>query len=439
MSTNSGDASQALRAGAEAPRRIALVDVNNFYCSCEAVFNPKLAGRPLVVLSNNDGCVVSRSAEAKALGIKMAQPWHHIRQDAEKAGTLALSSNYTLYADMSHRVMKILGDMAPDQEIYSIDESFLEFTGMRDMEAHGRDIRTRVRQWTGLAVCVGIGSTKTRAKLANEIAKKNREFEGVVNLENLGNAVETARLSKMDVEDVWGVGFRIAKRLKTMGIETVTQLRDAPKRRIREIFGVVMERIVDELNGISCLEFEIPKPRKQIVSSRSFGRSVATQLELTEAAISYVCTAAEKLRGQGSVAAALNVFMHTNPFKPEQPQYSPNMTVRFPVPTDDSLLMARFVKEAIHQMYKPGYLYKKAGAMLLDLSPKGTLTDDLFVDHEKVDRRGRLNQVMDRANRKFGRGTMTLAGAGIDKRWRMNRGMLSPPYTTSFEHLPVVR
>lgn len=398
-----------------------------------------MRGKPLVVLSNNDGCVVSRSAEAKALGIKMAQPWHLVSDAAKKAGTVAMSSNYTLYGDMSARVMAILSDLAPDQEIYSIDESFLDLTGMQNILEHGRAIRARVRQWTGLTVCVGIGSTKTRSKLANEIAKKCREFGGVFDLEDLGPQAEFERLSQMDVGDVWGIGHRIGKQLKAMGILSVAQLRDASPRRIRECFTVVQERIVDELNGVPCLDLEIPQPRKQIVASRSFGRTVMSEAALIEAVITYVCRAAEKLRSQGSVAGALNVFIQTNPFKPEQRQYMPSLTVRFPVPTDDSILMARFAKQALHQMYRPGYFYKKAGTMLMDLQPKGTAPQDLFVTPEGVERRSRLNQTLDLANRRFGRGTLALAGAGIQKEWRMKRGMLSPPYTTSFEHLPIVR
>ena len=391
------------------------------------------------MLSNNDGCIVSRSAEAKALGIKMAQPWHQVKREAEKAGALALSSNYTLYADMSARVMKILGEMAPDQEIYSIDESFLDFTGMRNQLEHGKVIRSRIKDWTGLPVCVGIGSTKTRSKLANAIAKKNPEFGGVFNLEDLDAAEADKRLARMDVGDVWGIGFRSVNKLKTLGIETVRDLRDAPAKRIREHFSVVIERIIEELRGIQCLDFERPQPRKQIVASRSFGRTVTGREDLIEAAVSFVCRAAEKLREQESLAGALTVFVQTNPFKPEQPQYCPALTVRFPIATDDSLLMARYVRQAIIQMYKPGFQYKKAGTMLLDLSPKGISQGDLFAQPEDIDRRTRLNDVLDRVNVKFGRGSLGLAGAGIQKSWQMNRGMLSPAYTTRFDQLPRAR
>jgi DNA polymerase V len=422
----------------ELPRRLALVDVNNFYCSCEAVFNPKLRGKPLVVLSNNDGCVVSRSAEAKALGIKMAQPWHLVSKEAKAAGTLALSSNYTLYGDMSARVMKILGDLAPEQEIYSIDESFLDLTGIPYLVPHGHLIRSRVRQWTGLTVCVGVASTKTRAKLANEIAKKRAEHGGVFCIEDLAAADERSLLRGLPVNDVWGIGPRLHAQLQALGIHTTLDLKTAPAKRIREHFNVVVERIVDELNGTPCLQLESPEPRKQIVSSRSFGRAVTGEWELREAVISYVSSAAEKLRDQGSLARGLQVFVQTNVFKPDQPQYAKSLTVKLPQATDDTLTLARFAVAALRQIYREGFQYKKAGIMLFDLGPAETRQQGLFDDTPRTERRTRLNSTMDRANQRFGRGAVALAGAGIRKGWGMNRAMLSPPYTTSFEHLPEV-
>lgn len=418
-------------------RRFALADVNNFYASCEAVFDPKLVGKPLVVLSNNDGCVVARSAEAKALGIKMAQPWHLIRLEAERRGVIAYSSNYTLYADMSDRVMTILSDMAPELEVYSIDEAFLDLTGIRNPQQHGLTIRQRVRQWTGLTVCVGVGSTKTRAKLSNHIAKKNPEFGGAFDLEALSRDQQDAWLQRIAVEEVWGVGPRLRERLKAMGIHNVRDLQQTDPKAIRQQFNVVVERVVEELRGISCLDLELlAPPKQQIMCSRSFGRAITDPMELQEAVISYVGRAAEKLRQQYCVARVLHVFAHTNPFKPEQPQYNAALNIKLPIATDDTLMLSRFAGAAAEHIFRPGYAFKKAGTMLMELEPKATRQITLFEDSEQLERRARLNAVLDKANARFGRGSLAVAGAGINKGWRMNRGMLSPPYTTSIQHIP---
>lgn len=425
---------------ASSDRRVALVDVNNFYASCEAVFNPRLAGRPLVVLSNNDGCVVARSAEAKAIGVKMGTPWHLMQDLARKHGIIAYSSNYTLYADMSNRVMTILGDMAPSREIYSIDECFVDLTGVRHLREHGFEIRQRVRQWTGLTVCVGIGSTKTRAKLSNHIAKKHPEHAGVFDIEALPPAEQLGWLTRIPVGEVWGIGRRLNEQLAGMRIESVADLQAADPRMIRQRFNVVVERIVEELRGISCLDLELLAPAKQqIMSSRSFGKSVSAEGELREAVVTYVSRAAEKLRQQGSVAGALHVFIQTNPFKPQLPQYSKGMTIKLPMATDDTLTLARFAAWGVSRLYRTGYNYKKAGTMLMALQPKEQRQVTLFEDPEKIARRDRLNQAMDRLNSRFGRGTLALAGAGTEGRWHMQRQHLSPRYTTCLDEIPIAR
>jgi len=419
-------------------RRIALVDVNNFYASCEAVFDPSLVGKPVVVLSNNDGCVVARSAEAKALGIKMAQPWHQIREEAERQGVIAYSSNYTLYADMSDRVMTILGDMAPQHEIYSIDESFLDLTGVRDPVGHGKTIRQRVRQWTGLTVCVGIGNTKTRAKLANHIAKKNPQYDGAFDLEQCGADEQRAWLQSLPVEEVWGIGPRLRDRLKGMGIHTALDLQRTDPRGIRQQFSVVVERVVEELRGKPCLDLELlSPPKQQIMCSRSFGRPISDPGELREAVISYVSRAAEKLRQQQGLARMLHVFAHTNPFKPEMPQYSASLNIKLPFATDDTLTLSRFAGAAAEYIYRPGYLFKKAGTMLMELEPKATRQITLFEDPVQIERRSRLNAVLDQANQRFGRGALAVAAGGTAKAWRMNRARLSPQYTTSIADVPL--
>lgn len=427
-----------------APRQrrphFALVDVNNFYASCEAVFDPKLAGKPLVVLSNNDGCVVARSAEAKALGIKMGEPWHKLRDRMKPQGVIAYSSNYTLYADMSSRVMRILGDMAPAIEVYSIDESFLDLTGVHGTAVLAREVRARVRRWTGLTVCVGLGSTKTRAKLANHVAKKRQEHGGTFDLEALSPPDQGTLLDSIEVGEVWGVGRATTLRLQQQGIHTVRHLRDAPAKRIREEFSVVTERIVAELNGISCLPLELVNPpRQQIVSSRSFGRYVRTLEELSEAVLSYAGRAAEKLRSQQSTTRLLRIFIETNPFKEGAPQYMPGTVIAFSEATDDTLLIGRAALCGLRRIFKPGYDYKKAGIQLAEIAPKAIRQATIFDDAELMQRSDRLNATMDRLNRKFGRGTLSVAAAGVSKDWSMRRENLSPCYTTDWDSLPEVR
>lgn len=306
----------------------ALVDCNNFYASCEKLFDPKLAGRPLVVLSNNDGCVVARSAQAKALGVPMGVPWFKIQALAREHGIVARSSNYALYADMSNRVVEILSGFTPCMEVYSIDESFLDFRGFADRTTHGQFIRQRIAHWLGLPVCVGIAPTKTLAKLANHIAKKDPRFEGVCDLAQMAPEVRAAHFAAIDVGEVWGVGRRIAEQLAGMNIRTVADLANTNPQAIRRRFSVVLERTVRELNGTGCLDLEeMAPPKQQIMASRSFGQSVEDLPTLKEAVAAYTSRAAEKLRQQACVAGALTVMIRTNPFKPEAPQYQRTVTV----------------------------------------------------------------------------------------------------------------
>jgi DNA polymerase V len=298
----------------------ALVDVNNFYVSCERVFNPVLENRPVVVLSNNDGCAVARSNEVKALGVKMGTPWFQMEALAKQHNIVALSSNYALYADMSNRAVSILRDYSPRVEVYSIDESFLELNGLENLWTSftdmGQSIRQRVRQWTGLPVCVGIGSSKTLAKLANHIAKNNPGFKGVCDLGSMDEAQCTALMASIEVGEVWGVGRRINAHLQAAGIRTVKNLRDTPPTWLRSRFGVVMERTGNELRGIPCLALEeISPPKKQIISSRSFGQLVHELCDLSEAVANHASSAAEKLRVQNGVCNAIHIFIQTNPFR----------------------------------------------------------------------------------------------------------------------------
>lgn len=420
--------------------RFALVDVNNFYVSCEQLFQPRLVGKPVVVLSNNDGCVVARSPEVKALGIRMGHPWHQLQREARLHGITAFSSNYTLYADMSQRVMTILGGMCPAQEVYSIDECFCDLTGLPQPAQQGHRMRERIAQWTGLPVCVGIGSTKTRAKLANHIAKKQPQHGGVFDLETRDVVAQSRLLEEIPVDEVWGIGRRIGESLQAMGITTAAALRDADRARIRQRFNVVIERVVRELQGVSCLDLEEVAPTKQqIMASRSFSRTVTAQCELREALLSYVARAAEKLRGQRSLAGAIQVFIRTNPFKPEVAQYANSTSLHLPLATDDTLTLGHFALAGLDLLYRDGFAYHKAGVMLMDLVPCSQRQASLFDDPEAIDRRSRLNSTLDAVNRKFGRGALAVAGAGTERGWQMRREHLSPAYTTALEALPEVR
>jgi DNA polymerase V len=419
----------------------ALIDGNNFYVSCERVFDPKLEGRPVVVLSNNDGCVVARSQEAKVLGVKMGVPWFQLKDLARQHGIVAKSSNYSLYGDMSARMMAVLGRFSPDQEIYSIDECFLGMDGFQhyDLTACGQQIRARVRQWLGLPVCVGFGATKTLAKLANHAAKKRPEFGGVCDLAALSPAAQDALFASIDVGEVWGVGYRGTPRLKALGVDNVKALRDADPKWLRREFSVVLERTVAELNGTPCIGLEEEAPNKQqIMSSRAFGAYVYDLAGLEEAVATYVGRAAEKLRRQGSVAGAVQVYVRTNPFKADHPQYQRGLTVPLSEPADDTRLLARAALAGLRRLFKPGYAYQKAGVMLLDLSDAQHTQAALF----ETDRGNpALMRVMDRVNACWGRGTLRLAAEGVpasNRDWRMRRGMMSPCYTTRWAELPQV-
>ncbi len=423
--------------------KIALVDVNNCYVSCERVFNPSLEGKPVVVLSNNDGCVVARSAEVKALGVPMAEPWFKIKDLAKKHGIIAYSSNYALYADMSNRFMSILSTFTPNLEIYSIDECFLDLSGFqRDLTEYAQEIRRKVKQWVGLPVCVGIASTKTLAKLANHVAKKRGEWNGVCELATLPPSLQDRLFAEIEVGEVWGVGRRLKESLNALGIRTVLDLKSADPIMIRKRFSVVLERTVSELNGIPCIELEEAAANKQqIMSSRSFGQLVYSIGELQESVTLYVARAAEKLRHQGSVAGGIQVYIRTNPFKPEDPQYSQGLTVPMMEPTDDTMRLTRAALAGLKRIYRTGYAYAKAGVMLVELTKRGQQPVDLFTNHEAVERRSSLMRTMDEINVRYGKNTLGPGISGIVERraWSMKRGSKSPAYTTDWNELPIVR
>jgi DNA polymerase V len=418
---------------------IALVDGNNFYVSCERVFNPKLEGCPVVVLSNNDGCAVARSAEVKALGVKMGAPWFQMKELARKHGILALSSNYALYANMSNRMMSVLAQFSPDQEIYSIDECFLGLDGFGhlDLVDYGQEIRRRVKQWVGIPVCVGIAETKTLAKLANHCAKKSLAgVEGVCDLGRL-TAVERSRLfAGIAVGEVWGIGPRLSQQLTARGIATVEALRIADAKILRREFSVTMERTIAELNDKPCLSPEDASPNKQqIISSRSFGTYVHDRPQLEEAVASYIAIAAEKLRSQKSLAGMVQVYIRTNPHKKDHPQYQPGVTIPLPSASDDTLRLTRAALWGLRRIYQPGYAYQKAGVALLGITQAGNQQLTLF---SRAKDNTRLMAVMDRINGIWGRGTLHSAAEGISKDWKMKRERMSPSYTTRWDQLPVV-
>ncbi len=418
----------------------ALVDCNNFYASCEKLFRPDLKDTPVVVLSNNDGCVVARSREAKSLGIKMGVPVFQIKSEMQRHGILAFSSNYALYADLSSRVMRTLEEMAPRVEVYSIDEAFLDLTGIESaisLVEFGQQVRERIGHWIGITVCVGIAPTKTLAKLANHAAKKYPATQGVVDLTNPDR--QRRLLALVPVDDVWGVGRRLSTRLNELGITTALDLANASPRAIRDQFSVVLERTVRELNGESCIELEeIPPTKKQIVCSRSFGAKV-TQFELLrEAVCEYATRATEKLRKEQQQAKVLTVFIRTSPFKDNEPQYSNSASGELLIPSCDTRDFIELANHLLKRIWKDGFRYAKAGVMLSDFYDPGMFQPGLFDDISTRSNSQQLMSVLDTINQS-GAGKVFFAGQGTKKDWSMKREHLSPAYTTRWDQLPRVK
>ena len=418
----------------------ALVDCNNFYASCEKLFRPDLKDTPVVVLSNNDGCVVARSREAKLLGIKMGVPVFQIKAEMQRHGILAFSSNYALYADLSSRVMRTLEEMAPRVEVYSIDEAFLDLTGIESaisLVEFGQQVRERIGHWIGITVCVGIAPTKTLAKLANHAAKKYPATQGVVDLTNPDR--QRRLLALVPVDDVWGVGKRLSKRLNALGITTALDLANASPRAIRDQFSVVLERTVRELNGESCIELEeIPPIKKQIVCSRSFGEKVTHFELLREAICEYATRATEKLRKEQQQAKVLTVFIRTSPFKDNEPQYSNSASGELLIPSCDTRDFIELASHLLKRIWKDGFRYAKAGVMLSDFYDPGMFQPGLFDDVSTRSNSQQLMSVLDTINQS-GAGKVFFAGQGTKKDWSMKREHLSPAYTTRWDQLPRVK
>ncbi|MDZ0373708.1 Y-family DNA polymerase [Klebsiella pneumoniae] len=419
----------------------ALCDVNSFYASCETVFRPDLKGRPVVVLSNNDGCVIARSPEAKPF-VKMGEPYFKQKDMFRRHGIIAFSSNYELYADMSNRVMTTLEELSPRCEIYSIDEAFCDLTGVRncrDLTDFGREIRETVLRRTHLTVGVGIAQTKTLAKLANHAAKQwQRQTGGVVDLSNLER--QRKLMALLPVDEVWGVGRRISKKLEAMGIKTVLQLADTDIRFIRKHFNVVLERTVRELRGEPCLGLEEFAPVKQeIVCSRSFGGRITEYHEMRQAICSYASRAAEKLRGEHQYCRFISAFVKTSPFALNEPYYGNNASVKLLTPTQDSRDIITAATKCLDAIWRDGYRYQKAGVMLGDFYSQGVAQLNLFDDNAPRKNSEKLMEVLDHLNAKDGKGTLYFAGQGIQTAWQMKREMLSPRYTTRYSDLILVK
>lgn len=387
----------------------ALVDGNNFYVSCERVFRHSLNGRPVVVLSNNDGCAIARSNEAKALGIKMGAPWFQIKHLEEDAGLVALSANFALYGDLSDRMMSLVAGLGHNQEIYSIDESFVDMSGIRgDLVARSHKIRARVLQWVGIPTCIGIGATKTLAKLANHIAKTAERKPGVYpdhlaqvcNLEAMSKPELDTVFAATEVGEVWGIGGRISKQLQAEGINTVADLIKLNPSTVRSRWSVVLERTVRELQGTPCIAFEdAPADKKEIACTRSFGQPVTDLRGLEEAVTAFASRAAEKLRKQGGHATKVLVFIRTSPFRDDK-QFSESVVVPLRRPSSDTAVLVEVATLGLRAIFRPGYKFAKAGIMLLDLQPATLGQQELDLEPDSAEDRSRLMQALDEINRK---------------------------------------
>ncbi len=414
----------------------ALVDCNNFYASCERVFNPALEGKPIVVLSNNDGCIVARSNEAKALGIPMGAPFFKYEHLMKRNNVYVFSSNYTFYGDMSARVMTSLRSIVGEIEVYSIDEAFLDITDFYycDLTETAKEIRRLVKQWTGIPISIGIGPTKTLAKVANRQAKKY-ESSNVFDIRGESERVEV--LKDLELEDIWGISTRWGRRLRKIGIQNAYDLSTGNPRQIRKALSIVGERIHYELNGKSCIQVEEVKNKKNIISSKSFGKKVTKVQELEEAVSMYTARACEKLREQGSRAQGIYVFLRTSPYLEEENKYSNGMSSYFDIPTSNTSNIIKEAKHITKRLYISGYEYQKIGVMLLNITDAKNEQYSFykFEDYKKSDT---VMDSLDSINGKFGTGSLFLGAQGIHKNWKMRADRKSASYTTKVDNLPRV-
>ena len=416
---------------------IALIDCNNFYASCERIFNPKLIGKPIVVLSNNDGCIIARSKEAKKLGIKMGEPYFKAKNIIEKNKVEVFSSNYSLYGDISQRVMETLSSFSSEVEIYSIDEAFLGLNGFENYElkTYCNHIRQTINKWVGIPVSIGVGPTKTLSKIANNLAKKNSNYKGVCILEN---KIEIKKaLNQTSIEDVWGIGRRLSIFLKKYNIDTAHHFSEMDRGWVRKNMGVVGEKTYLELNGVSCLDLElVPSDKQSCCVSRSFSRPIEKLFDLEESISTYGSRVSEKIREEGLVAESMSIFVLTNHFNRREKQYSNSIKLHLPFPTNNSIKIVKRSLEGIRKIYRPGYKYKKAGIILYGLSRQNVTKGLLDYDREASDS---IMQTIDKINNRYGGETIKIASEGIKKIWRMKRENVSPCYTTRFDELVEVK
>ncbi|WP_182283752.1 Y-family DNA polymerase [Comamonas testosteroni] len=429
----------------------ALIDGNNFYVSCERAFRPSLQGIPVVVLSNNDGCAISRSDEAKALGVKMGQPFFQLRDLVEHKGLVCLSPNFELYGDMSDRMMSLAAGLGPTQEIYSIDESFIgDLDGVRDLTRRAFAIRARILKWTGIPTCVGLAPTKTLAKLCNHVAKDSErkpgsypaELQRVCNWAELSDQQRTDILGRTPAGEIWGVGRRISAQLAEQGVLTALDLARMPAHAARDGWSVVLERTVRELQGVSCMSLETaPAAKKQIACTRSFGHPITTLPPLIEAVSEFATRAAEKLRAGSLRAGALHVFAHTSPFRSGRRFYE-TAVIQLQPPSSDTKALVNAAVRGLRSIYQPGYQLSKAGVMLQDLCPAEVQQGDLLFQEPSRDQ-SKLMEAMDKVNKRFGKGTVHVASTGMPEQdesgWRMRQERRTPRYTTKIEDIPIAR
>lgn len=424
------------------PQLIALVDCNNFYVSCERVFCPDLMGKPVAVLSNNDGCVVARSQEVKDFGVKMGVPVFQIQQLVNQHQIQLFSSNYTLYGDMSHRVMTTLEEFTPRMEVYSIDEAFLDLTGIyqctKNPIHYGLKIKKRVQKYTGIPVCVGMGPTKTLAKLANFAAKKWKKTGGVLDLSDTNR--RNKLMAIVPVSEIWGIGRKTSKKLNDMGIHTAMDLAKQPPEKIQQQFNIVVARTVVELNGVSCIELDdIAPDKQQNISSRSFGHKLTTFNELARALADYSTRAAEKLRRQYSVTAHIAVFIHTNHFSDTDKQYQNSASTKLILPTQDTRYIVDVAIRLLKAIFKEGFNYHKCGIVLSEIQREDSLGQtDLFHDDTLTIGNSKLMATLDAINRKYPK-SLRIAAAGFDNSWKAKSDRMTKRYTTNWDNLAEVR
>ncbi|PJD94551.1 MAG: hypothetical protein CK425_11265 [Parachlamydia sp.] len=415
-----------------------LADCNNFYVSCERLFNPKIEKRPVIALSQNDGCVIARSQEAKLLGIKMGEPYFKVKNLCQHSNVVVFSSNYQLYADISERVMNVLSQATPDFEIYSIDEAFLKFQdhiSENEILQESFALKKLVMQWVGIPISIGIGPTKTLAKVANSLAKKNREV-GVFSLNS--PQIRENVLKKFPIEDVWGIGSKLSKRLNGIGVYSASDFVQKDPYHIRKIMGVVGERILLELQGIACLNLEIPSPKKSISYTRSFGKKITDYSELAEALATFTNKASIKLRKQNGYTSAIQVFVETLTYERERTyrqQYG--MIKPFSKATNDTVLLIKAAKDCLERLFKPNEKYNRGGVIFLDLASEETFVPDLFLG-DIDSKRNLAMRTVDALNARFGKNTVFFGAMGVNQTWKSRSEMKSSHNTTSWNHLPVV-